>query len=126
MLASEILRMVLGLAAVIGMIGLAALAARKAGLSSFTGAAGQKRRLSVSEMLPLDARRRLALIRCDEREYLVILGPAGETLVASDLEAVDQAAAVDAQGGANPFSSLGLFAAKMRSMSKVPANQKAA
>ncbi|MEO1136425.1 MAG: flagellar biosynthetic protein FliO [Pseudomonadota bacterium] len=126
MLASEILRMVLGLAAVIGMIGLAALAVRKAGLSSLACVAGQKRRLSVSEMLPLDARRRLALIRCDEREYLVILGPAGETLVASDLKAAEGAESIDAQSGANPFSSLSLFAAKMRGVHKLPEIKKAA
>lgn len=126
MLASEILRMVLGLAAVIGMIGLAALAARKAGLSSLAGAAGQKRRLSIPETLPLDARRRLALIRCDETEYLVILGPSGETLVAGDIKPVDRSEITDAPTLQNPFSSLRLFGASVRRFGDVAEKKSAA
>lgn len=126
MLASEILRMVLGLAAVIGMIGLAALAVRKAGLASFTGIAGKKRRLSLSEMLPLDARRRLALIRCDDREYLVVLGPSGETLIARDLEAIEPEIEAGQPTGQNPFAEWSALGSRLRKMANAPAEKDAA
>lgn len=77
----ELLRVVFGFVAVLAMIGLAALAAKKAGLASMTGAAGGKRRLAIREMLPLDARRRLAIVKCDDTEYLIVLGASGETLI---------------------------------------------
>jgi flagellar protein FliO/FliZ len=50
---------------------------------------GQKRRLKVVESLVIDARRRLVLIRRDDREHLVILGPAGETVVESGIAAIE-------------------------------------
>jgi len=117
MLASEIFRLVFGFAAVLGMIGLCALAAKKAGLSSMTGVSGKKRRLSVREMLPVDARRRLAIVKCDDAEYLILLGPAGETIVDKDLKA----AATEEEPlepAVNPFSSLSEFAGKFRAAKK--------
>lgn len=106
MLASDLFRLVFGLAAVVGMILAAAYAARKAGLSSLAGA-GRLRRLAIREMLPLDARRRLAIIACDGREYLIVLGANGETLVDRDL--APMAPAADDAGSAisaNPFAAL--------------------
>lgn len=117
MLASEIFRLVFGFAAVLGMIGLCALAAKRAGLASMTGIAGKKRRLSMREMLPLDARRRLAIVKCDDTEYLILLGPAGETVIDKDLKTVaaDEEALPSA---ANPFSTLSEFAGKFRAAKK--------
>ncbi len=112
MLASEIFRVVFGLVAVVGMIGAAAFLARKAGLASLGGASGGKRRLSISEALALDARRRLAILRCDDKEYLVILGPAGETLLGGELSP-PAAAGLDV-APANPFADLRAFAQKLR------------
>ncbi|MEZ5892830.1 MAG: flagellar biosynthetic protein FliO [Parvularculaceae bacterium] len=111
MLASDIFRIVFGLVAVIGMIGAAAYAARKAGLASLPGAAGRMRRLAVREMLPLDARRRLAVIACDGKEYLIILGATGETLIDANLAPVEQA---DMPELANPFAGLSDFARRLR------------
>ena len=117
--ASEILRVVFGFVAVLGMIGACAYAARKAGLASLSGATGNKRRLAISEMLPLDARRRLALIRCDDAEYLIVLGPSGETLVASGLTPKSTEEADAATAMANPFNGLGAIAEKLR-QSRLP------
>ena len=36
------------------------------------------RRLAVREVLPLDPKRRLVLVRCDDRELLLLTGGAGE------------------------------------------------
>jgi flagellar protein FliO/FliZ len=114
MLASDIFRVVFGLAAVIGMIGAAAFVARKAGLSALTGVVAGKRRLAISEALPLDARRRLAILRCDDLEYLVILGPNGETLLGGEMKCPAAIAGAEV-AQANPFSDLGVFAQKLRS-----------
>lgn len=46
----------------------------------------QKRRLKILEVLPLDSRRRLVLLKRDDREHLVILGANGETLIESGIE----------------------------------------
>jgi flagellar protein FliO/FliZ len=82
----DISRMFFGLLAVLAMIGLCALAARKAGLVS-NGFAPGKRRLQLVETLAMDARRRLAIVRCDGKEHLILLGPATETLIDADIPA---------------------------------------
>jgi flagellar protein FliO/FliZ len=61
----------LALAAVLGAAWLLGRAARRRRAFS-------PGRLAVQAALPLDARRRLLLIRCDEREGLVLTGPAGD------------------------------------------------
>ncbi|WBV44567.1 flagellar biosynthetic protein FliO [Pseudoroseomonas cervicalis] len=67
------------LAAVLGMVVLAARLARRLGLVPGLpeGAAprrGATRRLAVVEALPLDNRRRLLLLRCDDHEMLLLTG----------------------------------------------------
>lgn len=77
---TQMLRFLAALILVVGMmLGLGAILRRAQG-SGLTRA-GQKRRLRIVEMTALDHRRRLVLIRRDDREHLVILGPAGETVV---------------------------------------------
>jgi flagellar protein FliO/FliZ len=49
------------------------------------------RRMKVSESLMLDPRRRLVIVRCDEREHLILLGPGGDIVVG------EQAARADVQ-----------------------------
>jgi flagellar protein FliO/FliZ len=66
---------------VIALIGVAALAARRFGFGNASAGKGGRRRLGLVEVLPLDGRRKLVLMRCDDREHLVILGPSGETVV---------------------------------------------
>lgn len=70
------LRFVLALVAVLGLIGLIAWVARRFGL--VPGGAigtGRSRRLGVIEAMPLDGKRRLVLVRRDDREHLLLLGP---------------------------------------------------
>lgn len=83
MLLSEGLRIIFGLIAVLGLIGACAIAARKFGLVSASGGLVRKRRLQIVETLALDTRRRLAIVRCDDREHLIILGQSSETLIDS-------------------------------------------
>ena len=124
--APEILRVVFGFVAVLGMIAAAAYAARKAGLASLPGPGGKKRRLAISEMLPLDARRRLALIRCDDAEYLIILGPSGETLVAQGLQAPPAAEGAVQETLPPALAGLGAIAERFRTVQMDRRNKDAA
>ncbi len=115
MLLPEIMRILFGLVAVIGLIGICALAAKKAGLASASGGFVRKRRLGVVETLALDGRRRLAIIKCDGAEHLIVLGATNETVIDHNLagaitvEETDTTTAV-----ANPFPTFGDVVKKLR------------
>ncbi|NQV85079.1 MAG: FliO/MopB family protein [Rhodospirillales bacterium] len=86
---SGYIRFLLALVFVIGLIGIAATMARRFGLG-FPAAAMKKstnRRLSVVEAAPLDGRRRMVLVRRDDTEHLIILGPNSETVIESGIKA---------------------------------------
>ncbi|MCB1682486.1 MAG: flagellar biosynthetic protein FliO [Rhodospirillales bacterium] len=74
-------RMLAALVFVLALMGGLAFVLKKLGLSGPPGTLAGKKRLKVIESLPLDMRRRLVLIQCDDEQHLVILGPAGETLI---------------------------------------------
>lgn len=77
----QILRVILALIFIVSLMGGLSYILRRFG---FTGegmiTTGQKR-LSVQESLPLDARRRMVILCCDEIEYVVLFGANGETLL---------------------------------------------
>jgi flagellar protein FliO/FliZ len=77
------LRYVLALVAVLGLIWLIAWVVRRFGLvpgGAFVG--GKSRRLGLVEAMPLDGKRRLILVRRDDREHLLLLSAgAGPDLV---------------------------------------------
>jgi flagellar protein FliO/FliZ len=62
------------------IIGLAAVA-RRLGFMGRLAAAGGRRRLQIVEVLPLDAKRRLVLLKRDGAEHLVLLGLSGDTVI---------------------------------------------
>ena len=93
-MSEEIARIVISLVAVLGMIGGGALIAKRMGFAAPGGALGGKKRLSVVETMALDARRRVAIIKCDDTEHLIMLGASGETLVAADIKGGADATAV--------------------------------
>lgn len=72
---------ILSLLFVLGLIGVAAFLARRFGLAQTTRPASGRRRLAAVETLALDGKRRLLLVRRDDVEHLVILGPSTETVV---------------------------------------------
>ena len=74
---TEYLRFLLALAFVLGLIGLAAWLLRRTGVAgpALPRRSGTSSRLAVEDTLVIDARRRLLLVRCDDREHLVLLGP---------------------------------------------------
>lgn len=74
---------------VLGLIALATFLIRRLGL--IPGAAPIKprhlRRLRVEEALTLDPRRRLILLRHDDQEHLLLLGPGADLLISSRMTA---------------------------------------
>lgn len=78
------LQAVLVLAIIVGLILLtAALLRRFGGPGALSGlrSGRRPRRLNVVETLALDARRRLVLVRHDDREHLLLLGPGDDMVV---------------------------------------------
>ena len=86
------IRFLLALMFVLGLIGLLTWLVRKLGIGGKVMASGARNRkgkdgaragprLGVVEAATLDGRRKLVLIRRDDREHLVILGANGETVV---------------------------------------------
>jgi flagellar protein FliO/FliZ len=83
---------------VIGLILALAWLARRLGVMGRLGAlGGGKRRLSLIEVLPLDAKRRLVLIRRDGTEHLVLLGLASDVVIESSIGAEQNFAAALAE-----------------------------
>jgi flagellar protein FliO/FliZ len=82
-------RALFALIATLALILGAAYGARRLGMLQ-PGAQGPKR-MRVAETLMLDPRRRLVIVRVDEREHVLLLGPGGDVVVA-DMAAKDAAA----------------------------------
>lgn len=81
-------RFVLALGFVLGLIWMATWAVKRFGVErNLTGQTGAKgKRLAIIEVQPLDARRKLVLLRRDSIEHLVILGASQELLVEAGIE----------------------------------------
>jgi flagellar protein FliO/FliZ len=78
----DLARAIFGLVFVLGLIGLAAWAARRYApqlLAKLSAERGE-RRLEVVETLVLDPARRLVLVRVDDEERLLILGEGRELI----------------------------------------------
>jgi len=78
----DLARAVFGLAFTLGLIGLAAYAARRYApqLLAKLNAQRGERRMEVVETLMLDPARRLVLVRIDEEERLILLGEGRELI----------------------------------------------
>ena len=51
----------------------------------------RKKRLQIIETTPIDARRKLVLIKRDDQEHLLILGASTETVIESNIESQQDA-----------------------------------
>lgn len=82
----ELVRVIAALAFIIALMGGLSMLLKHFGLVEGRVVRGKEPRLKVLETLPLDGRRRLCLLQCDEKQHLVILGPNGETVLDSDVK----------------------------------------
>lgn len=85
----SLLKMIAALIFVLGLMGGLALIMRQLGLSGRIQTPGKKSRLKIIESLPVDHRRRVAIIQRDDVQHLVIFGPNGETVVETNIPAKD-------------------------------------
>ncbi len=105
LIATDYLRFLLALAAVLGMIALLAWCVRRFHLGGFAGAAVNSGRLAVIETMPIDGRQRLVLIRRDNREHLLLLGQERSLVIESGVVAPLAESPATAEGP-SPVASL--------------------
>lgn len=82
---SDYLRFVFALAFVIAMIGILAFMAKRYGLGYRNGPRRTKRRLSISEIMPIDNKRRLVLVKRDDKEHLIVIGGTTDLVVEQNI-----------------------------------------
>lgn len=71
---------------VLALFGGLALVARRYGIGHrMATRPNAPRRLALVEVMALDAKRRVVLLRRDDTEHLVVLGPTGETVIESGI-----------------------------------------
>lgn len=86
----QAVRLIIALCIVFIIMGGLAFALKKLGLATnSTIKSGDKKRLKIVESIPLDARRRLVILKCDNKEHLVILGANSEIIIDNDIPSVD-------------------------------------
>jgi len=83
----DIIRLVLALSFVVGLMLVFQHVMKRLGFAGTINIPEKKKRLKVVETLALDARRRLVLLQCDDKQHLVILGANSETVVDNQIEA---------------------------------------
>lgn len=85
------LKFIAAFALVMGLMLLLAHFAKRFNLASMvTINRGVERRLKVVELLPVDARRKLAIVRRDNVEHLLLLGINSETVVETNIQNSDR------------------------------------
>lgn len=86
---TQYLRFAAALIFVLALIGAAAFALRAFGFLAQGARKPGDRRLNIVESLLLDARRRIVIVRRDDKEYLILLSPHGETLLEGAIDVND-------------------------------------
>jgi flagellar protein FliO/FliZ len=93
-------RFLLALVAVLALLAAFAWAARRFGFAGRSFVAGGRRRLAIIETVPIDAKRRLVLLRRDQMEHLIVLGADNAVVIESGIGApADRIAAAAAPAG---------------------------
>lgn len=88
----SLVRLAIASLAVIGLLGLFAWLLRYVAAKGWTPSlmSQTKRRMKLIETLPLDARRRLVIVQCDNTEHLILLGVGQDLVVTSPLPKTEQ------------------------------------
>lgn len=103
---TDYMRFIAALAFVVALIVGFAWLAKRFGLAGAVGAAPRTatRRLAVVEVLPVDAKRRLLLVRRDNTEHLVLLGTERDLLIEAEItpsSPAEPSVALDPPSGEN-------------------------
>ncbi len=114
---SEILRFASALVFVIGLIVACAWGARRFGLVPTGRQTSMNKRLAVTETLTIDPKRKLVIVRHDNREHLLLLGEQ-DTLLDAGLPAKEEAQS-DAPTDIKPLNASALTGPVTDQMQKV-------
>ncbi len=85
----QIFKALAALVFVLGLMGGLAIALKKLGLSGAMPIKTGEKRLKIIEILPLDGRRKLAIIERDDVQHLILLGGNEETVIETGFEPLD-------------------------------------
>lgn len=77
----DVSRIIFSLIAVIGLIGVFAILAKRLSVVQANFANRQQKRLQLMETLSIDPKRKLAIIRCDGQQHLIMFGAQGECVI---------------------------------------------
>jgi flagellar protein FliO/FliZ len=83
---TDYLKFFAALVFVLAMMGGLAFLLKKLGLDQHGGYSRRAKRLKVIEVLPIDSKRKAALIQRDGKQHLVLLGANSETVIETDIE----------------------------------------
>ena len=78
---------------VVALIFAVAWLAKRLGLGGRIATGRGKRRLVIQEVLPLDSKRRLVLVKRDDVEHLVLIGLTADVVVETGIVSADKPAA---------------------------------
>ncbi|MAL80724.1 MAG: hypothetical protein CMN55_16730 [Sneathiella sp.] len=83
----QYLKYIVGLLIVLGLIALITLLARRLGMVPRANRdPNAPKRLSVTDVIAIDAKRRLVLIKRDDREHLLLLGPERDLVIEQNIQ----------------------------------------
>lgn len=81
---ANILQAIFSLILVISLIGISSILYKKYVLDKNLMKGGKPRRMVIEEQLYIDSRRRLILVKKDNKEFLLLIGQNGETIINSE------------------------------------------
>ncbi len=122
----DIARILFALIAVVGMIGIVAIGAKKLGLQNGALSFQRARRLALVETMNLDQRRRAAILRCDDREHLIVFDAGRITVIEQGIprrEIADDADPIAAAAATAPSRKLQVPAPVVRLLQRVPRDE---
>ena len=86
----SVLRVICALVLVLSLFGLCSILYKKYLLDKNFMNGGKAKRLSIEEQLYLDSKHRLVLVKKDDAEFLLLLGPNGEMLINAKTNSKEQ------------------------------------
>ncbi len=79
------LQFAVALLIVLALMGLLTLALKRLNLAQ-SGLNGKSNRIKIIEQRMIDSRHKVAIIRCDDKDHLVIVGQNGNTIIKTDID----------------------------------------
>lgn len=70
---------------VLALMGLFGMALKRLNLMQ-SGIHGKSNRIKIIEQRMIDSRHKVAIVRCDDKDHLVIMGQNGNTVIKADMD----------------------------------------